>query len=65
MGGRRRGSEVGDAEIAWEEAMEGEGNVCPADGSRRAKPVKSRVPDFSRKNGTLLLYFFWLWCARG
>ena len=30
----------------------------PADGSRRTKLVKSRVPDFSRKNGALLLYFF-------
>ena len=36
-----------------------EGKVCmPAGGSRRTKPVKSRVPNFSRKNGTLLLYFF-------
>ena len=36
--------------------MEGERGRT-ADGPRRTKPVKSRVPNFSRKNGTLLLDF--------
>ena len=36
---------AGAAEIAWEE------------GSRRGKPVKSRVANFLKKKGTLLLRF--------
>ena len=39
------GGRAGAAEIAWEE------------GSRRGKPVKSRVANFSKKKGTLLLRF--------
>lgn len=56
-------------EIAWEEAMEGKRvgdslgifdsafGFCWYRGARRSKPVKSRAPNFSRKNGTLLLGF--------
>ena len=89
---------AGAAEMAWEEATEGErgrrvyaegrwGWRCrnsmggrytegergrTADGHRRTKPVKSRVPNFSRKNGTLLLDFlgcgaqgdrYGMWCS--
>ena len=63
---------AGAAEIAWEEARDGgarlkgmirwTGGGRAVDcrvvaGLRRGKPVKSRVADFSKKKGTLLLGF--------
>ena len=35
------------------------------EGSRRSKPVKSRVANFSRKERTLLVRLFWLWEETG
>ena len=59
-GGRRGGLwTAGAAEIAWTGGgRAGAAEIAWEEGSRRGKPVKSRVANFSKKKkGTLLLRF--------
>ena len=41
------------------------GRSFAVEGSRRGKPPKSRVANFSEKKGALLFGLFWLWEETG